>query len=76
VIENTFVGRAMKSVLYQVGAIDFASVGAVAMVLLVAAVLTCCVPARRVSRIDPTAALAANEFQFLNGCTGKGKERK
>jgi putative ABC transport system permease protein len=52
-----FVGRAMRSVLYQVGAIDFASVGAVAVVLLVAAILACYLPARRATRIDPMAAL-------------------
>jgi predicted permease len=52
-----FVGRAMKSVLYQVGAIDFASVGAVAVVLLLAAILACYLPARRATRIDPMAAL-------------------
>jgi putative ABC transport system permease protein len=47
----------MKSVLYQIGAIDFASVGAVAVVLLVAAILACYLPARRATRIDPMAAL-------------------
>jgi putative ABC transport system permease protein len=52
-----FVGRAMRSVLYQVGAMDFASVGAVAVVLLVAAILACYLPARRATRIDPMAAL-------------------
>jgi putative ABC transport system permease protein len=52
-----FVGRAMSSVLYQVSAIDFASVGAVAVVLLVAAILACYLPARRATRIDPMAAL-------------------
>jgi len=52
-----FVGRAMRSVLYQVSAIDFASVGAVAVVLLVAAILACYLPARRATRIDPMAAL-------------------
>jgi putative ABC transport system permease protein len=52
-----FVGRARRSVLYQVGAIDFASVGAVAVVLLLAAILACCLPARRATRIDPMAAL-------------------
>jgi putative ABC transport system permease protein len=52
-----FVGRAMRSVLYQVGAIDFASVGAVAVVLLVAAILACYLPARRATRIDPMTAL-------------------
>jgi putative ABC transport system permease protein len=52
-----FVGRAMRSVLYQVSALDFASVGAVAVVLLVAAILACYLPARRATRIDPMAAL-------------------
>jgi predicted permease len=52
-----FVGRAMRSVLYQVSAIDFASVGAVAVVLLLAAILACYLPARRATRIDPMAAL-------------------
>ena len=52
-----FVGRAMRSVLYQVSGIDFASVGAVAVVLLVAAILACYLPARRATRIDPMAAL-------------------
>jgi putative ABC transport system permease protein len=52
-----FVGRAMRSVLYQVSAIDFASVGSVAVVLLLAAILACYLPARRAARIDPMAAL-------------------
>ena len=52
-----FVGRAMRSVLYQVGAIDFASVVVVAVVLLLAAILACYLPARRATRIDPMAAL-------------------
>ena len=52
-----FVGRAMSSVLYQIGAMDFASVGAVAVVLLLAAILACYFPARRATRIDPMAAL-------------------
>jgi putative ABC transport system permease protein len=52
-----FVGRAMRSVLYQVSAIDFRSAGAVAVVLLVAAILACYLPARRATRIDPMVAL-------------------
>jgi predicted permease len=52
-----FVGRTMRSVLYEVSAIDFASVGAVAVLLLAAAILACYLPARRATRIDPMAAL-------------------
>ena len=52
-----FVGRAMRSVLYEVSAVDFASVGAVAVLLLAAAILACYLPARRATRIDPIAAL-------------------
>jgi hypothetical protein len=55
--ETYVVGRAMRSVLYQLSAIDFASVGAVAVVLLVAALLACYLPARRATRIDPMVAL-------------------
>jgi predicted permease len=51
------VGSAMRSVLYQVSAIDFASVGAVGVVLLAAAIFACYLPARRATRIDPMAAL-------------------
>jgi putative ABC transport system permease protein len=51
------VGSAMRSVLYEVSAIDFASVGAVAVVLLAAAIFACYLPARRATRIDPMAAL-------------------
>ena len=52
-----FVGRAMRSVLYEVSTIDFVSVGAMAVLLLVAAILACYLPARRATRIDPMAAL-------------------
>jgi len=52
-----FVGPAMRSVLYEVSTIDFVSVGAMAVLLLVAAILACYLPARRATRIDPMAAL-------------------
>jgi putative ABC transport system permease protein len=52
-----FVGRAMQSILYEVSAIDPVAVGAVAVVLLVAAVLACYVPARRATRVDAMVAL-------------------
>ena len=52
-----FVGRAMKSVLYEVTAIDPLAIGAVAAVLLLSAALACYVPAQRATRVDPLEAL-------------------
>jgi putative ABC transport system permease protein len=52
-----FLGRAMRSTLYGVGAIDLGAFGAVAMVLLASALCACYVPARRAARIDPMVAL-------------------
>jgi len=52
-----FVGRAMKSMLYGVGAIDIVAFGAVAIVLLAAALLACFIPARRAANVDPMVAL-------------------
>jgi putative ABC transport system permease protein len=52
-----FVGRAMKSMLYGVGAIDLVAFGAVAIVLLAAALLACLIPARRAAKVDPMVAL-------------------
>ena len=52
-----FVGRAMKSVLYEVGAMDPLSVVLVALALLLSALLACYVPARRAMRVDPLVAL-------------------
>src|SRR5262249_52158496 len=52
-----FLGRAMQSTLYGVGAIDFGAFGAVAVVLLVSAMVACFVPARRAAKIDPMVAL-------------------
>lgn len=51
------VGRAMQSTLYGVGAMDVRAFGAVACVLLLAALLACLVPAWRASRVEPTVAL-------------------
>jgi len=51
------VGRTMKSMLYGVGTIDLGAFGAVAMVLLSAALLACFVPARRAAKVDPMVAL-------------------
>jgi putative ABC transport system permease protein len=52
-----FLGRAMQSTLYGVGAIDFSAFGAVAAVLLVSALAACYLPARRAAKIDPMVAL-------------------
>ena len=51
------VGRAMKSQLYDIGAIDPVAFGAVAAVLVFAALLACYIPARRAMRVDPMVAL-------------------
>jgi putative ABC transport system permease protein len=52
-----FVGRAMKSILYGTGTIDYTALGAVAAVLLVSAFLACWFPARRATTVDPIMAL-------------------
>lgn len=52
-----WVGRAMQSTLYGVGALDARAFAAVAFVLLIAALLACLVPAWRASRVDPLVAL-------------------
>ena len=51
------VGRAMQSTLYQVGALDVPAFGAVAFLLLLAALLACLLPALRASMVDPMVAL-------------------
>jgi putative ABC transport system permease protein len=52
-----FVGRTMKSVLYQITAIDPVAFSAVAVVLLISALLACYIPAHRATRVDPMVAL-------------------
>ena len=51
------VGRAMKGMVFGVGAIDPAAFSIVAGLLLLAAALACLVPARRAASIDPMTAL-------------------
>ena len=51
------VGRAMQSTLYGVGAMDVGAFGAVASILIVAALLACLFPAWRASRVEPIEAL-------------------
>jgi len=47
----------MQSTLYGVEALDVRAFGAVACVLLVAALLACLLPAWRASRVEPMVAL-------------------
>jgi putative ABC transport system permease protein len=51
------VGRAMQTTLYGVSALDVGAFGAVALVLLLAALLACYIPARRAAKVDPMVAL-------------------
>jgi putative ABC transport system permease protein len=51
------VGRAMRSTLYGVGALDVRAFLAVSLLLLAAALLACWFPASRASRVEPLEAL-------------------
>jgi putative ABC transport system permease protein len=52
-------GRALMSLLYNVGAVDVGAVMTAVFSLLVVALIACCVPARRATRVDPIVALRA-----------------
>jgi putative ABC transport system permease protein len=51
------IGKTLKSLLYNVGAMDARALMGVAIVLLASALVGCYVPARRATKIDPLAAL-------------------
>ena len=51
------VGRALMSLLYNVGALDAGAVVTAVSSLLTVALIACCVPARRATRVDPIVAL-------------------
>jgi putative ABC transport system permease protein len=51
------VGRAMRGMLYGVGAVDPAAFTVVALTLLGAALVACLAPARRAASVDPMVAL-------------------
>jgi putative ABC transport system permease protein len=51
------VGRALVSLLYNVAALDAGAVLAAVFSLLAVALIACCVPARRATRVDPIVAL-------------------
>jgi putative ABC transport system permease protein len=52
-----FVGRAMQSTLFGVGAMDFSAFGAVGAILVIAAVLACWLPAMRAASVEPMRVL-------------------
>jgi predicted lysophospholipase L1 biosynthesis ABC-type transport system permease subunit len=52
-----FVGRTLRSLLYEVAAVDPVAISAVAALLLIVAALACYVPAHRAMRVDPMIAL-------------------
>ncbi|AXC11279.1 protein of unknown function DUF214 [Acidisarcina polymorpha] len=52
-----FVGRAMRSTLFGVGAMDFSAFGAVGLILVIAALLACWLPARRAASVEPMRVL-------------------
>jgi putative ABC transport system permease protein len=52
-----FVGRVMKTLLYQVNTMDPAAISAVTVVLLLSALCACYIPARRATQVDPMVAL-------------------
>jgi putative ABC transport system permease protein len=51
------LGRLMRSTLYGVGAVDYASTFLVAALLFAVAVIACWVPAHRSAQVDPMVAL-------------------
>ncbi len=51
------IGRAMRGLLYGIAPTDPLSLGLVALVLLLTAMLACYLPARRAARLDPMTAL-------------------
>jgi putative ABC transport system permease protein len=54
-----FVGRGMQSALFGVGKIDLSAFASVALLLLLAAVIACLIPARRAATVEPMQALRA-----------------
>jgi putative ABC transport system permease protein len=52
-----FVGRAMRTMLYGVGAMDVSAFATVGLILLLSALLACYLPARRAASVNPMDAL-------------------
>jgi putative ABC transport system permease protein len=59
VIGSIAAGRALMSLLYNVAALDPGAVVVAVFSLITVAVIACCVPARRATRVDPIVALRA-----------------
>jgi putative ABC transport system permease protein len=59
VISSIAAGRALMSLLYNVAALDPGAVVVAVFSLITVAVIACCVPARRATRVDPIVALRA-----------------
>jgi putative ABC transport system permease protein len=54
-----FIGRGMQSMLFEVGKIDYKVFGAVSVLLMLASVAACFLPAQRATATDPMQALRA-----------------
>lgn len=59
VVLSLVVTRVMKALLYEVRPTDPFTLGGVALLLILVALLACCLPARRAMRLDPMVALRA-----------------
>jgi predicted permease len=56
-ISSYFIGRAMRSMLYGVNAMDFSAFAIVGLLLLAAALFACYLPARRAASVHPMQVL-------------------
>lgn len=56
-IGSYFVGRAMRSMLYGISAMDFSAFASVGLILLAAAMLACYLPAHRAASVHPMQVL-------------------
>lgn len=54
-----FVGRGMQKTLYGIGRMDLSAFASVSLVLLLAALIACLIPARRAASVEPMQALRA-----------------